>query len=189
VTVLSEDFRAKARELMARYPTPRSALLMVLHEAQDEIGYVTDDVVREVAQLFGLAAADVEGVVTFYTMFKRKHPGRFLISLCTNLSCTINGADSTAAALREAVGPPDETTADGLCSWETVECLATCHWAVAAQVNYLDVPYLTPDRARKLVTDLRAGREVDEILAELRQPKSLQEARSATPQRSGGASG
>jgi hypothetical protein len=68
-----------------------------------------------------------------------------------------------------------------------VECLATCHWAVAAQVNYLDVPYLTPDRAKKLVEGLKAGREVDDVLAELRATKSLQEARNATPQRSGGA--
>ena len=178
MTVLSDAFRANARETMARYPVPRSALLMVLHAAHDEVGHITDDVVREVAEIFGLAAADVEGVVTFYTMYKRKNPGRFLISLCTNLSCTIQGAEETAAALRDAVGPPDETTADGLCSWESVECLATCHWAVAAQVNYLDVPFLTPDRARKLVEDLRAGRDLDEILTELRGAKTLQEARN-----------
>jgi NADH-quinone oxidoreductase subunit E len=178
VTILSEGFVSRARELMARYPRPRSALIMVLHEAQDEVGNINDDVVREVAKIFGLAAAEVEGVVTFYTMFKRKHPGRFLISLCTNLSCAINGAEDTAAALRDAVGPSDETTSDGLCSWESVECLATCHWAVAAQVNYCDVPYLTPERARKLVDDLRAGRSLDDVLTELRQPKSLQEATS-----------
>ncbi len=178
MTVLSDAFRANAREVIARYPVQRSALLMVLHAAQDEVGHITDDVVREVAAIFGLAAADVEGVVTFYTMYKRKNPGRFLISLCTNLSCTIQGAEETAAALRDAVGPSDETTSDGLCSWESVECLATCHWAVAAQVNYLDVPFLTPDRARKLVEDLRAGRDLDEILSELRGAKSLQEARN-----------
>jgi len=187
VTVLSDAFRANARDIMSRYPVPRSALLMVLHAAHDEVGHITDDVVREVADIFGLHTADVEGVVTFYTMFKRKNPGRFLISLCTNLSCTIQGADETADALRGAIGPPDETTADGLCSWESVECLATCHWAVAAQVNYLDVPFLTPDRARKLVEDLKAGRDLEEILTELRTAKTLQEASSATPQPSGGA--
>jgi NADH-quinone oxidoreductase subunit E len=151
---------------------------MVLHEAQDEIGYVNDDVVTEVADIFGLAAADVAGVVTFYTMFKRKHPGKFLISVCTNLSCAINGADETADALRDAIGPPDTTTSDGLCSWESVECLATCHWAVAAQVNYCDVPFLTPERARTLVDALRSGRELDDVLQELRRPASLPEARA-----------
>ena len=185
--ILDDAFRAKARDVMSRYPQQRSALLMVLHAAQDEVGYVNDDVVREVAEIFGLAAADVEGVVTFYTMYKRKNPGKFLISVCRNLSCMINGADETIAAMRETLGPTDTATEDGLCSWETVECLATCHWAVAAQVNYLDVPYLTPDRARNLVEGLRAGRALDEILAELRATKSLQEARNATPQRSGGA--
>jgi NADH-quinone oxidoreductase subunit E len=178
VTVLSDAFAARARELMERYPRPRSALLMVLHEAQDEVGYINDDVIREVAGIFRLTAADVEGVVTFYTMFKRKHPGKFLISLCTNLSCTINGADETANALRDVIGPPDQTTSDGLCSWESVECLATCHWAVAAQVNYCDVPYLTPERARKLVGDLQSGRSLDGVLSEFRQAQSLQEARA-----------
>lgn len=188
MSVLSEQFASRARELMARYPRARSALIMVLHEAQEEVGYVNDDVIAEVAEIFGLKAADVAGVATFYTMFKRKHPGKYLISVCRNLSCMINGADETADAMREAIGPPNEASSDGLCSWETVECLATCHWAVAAQVNYLDVPYLTPDRARKLVDDLRAGRDLDEILSELREAKSLPEARAdAAPQPAGGA--
>ncbi|HYZ92475.1 MAG TPA: NAD(P)H-dependent oxidoreductase subunit E [Actinomycetota bacterium] len=182
---LSPAFHAKAKEVVARYPNPRSALIMLLHDAQDEVGYITDDVIKEVGAVLDLSAADVEGVSTFYTMFKRRHPGTFLISVCTNLSCAVNGAEQTAEALRDAIGPPDKTTPDGLCSWESVECLATCHWAVAAQVNYLDVPYLTPERARKLVNDLRAGRDLDEILSELRQAKSLAEAR--TSQRNGDA--
>lgn len=174
--VLSDGFYAKADEIAARYPVRRSALLMLLHEAQDEVGHVSDDVIVEVGGYMGLSPAEVEGVATFYTMFKRRSPGKFLISVCTNLSCTINGADATAAALRDAIGPPNETPADGKCSWESVECLATCHWAVAAQVNYRDVPYLTPERATKLVEDLRAGRDFDAILEELRLPASLSEA-------------
>ena len=200
MTVLSQEFRAKAQEIVARYPVARSALLMLLHEAQDEVGYITDDVIREVGDVLDLTPADVAGVVTFYTMYKRKHPGKFLISLCTNLSCTINGADETAEALRSAVGPPHQMTPDGTCSWESVECLATCHLAVAAQVNYLDVPYLTPERAVKLVDDLRAGRGLDEILEELGRARSLSEARgaagstndsggAASPEHSGGADG
>jgi NADH-quinone oxidoreductase subunit E len=175
--VLSDAFRTKAQEIVARYPVPRSALIMLLHEAQDEVGYVNDDVVKEVGAVLDLTPADVEGVATFYTMFKRQHPGRFLISVCTNLSCTINGAERTADAMRDAIGPEHQTTSDGLCSWEQVECLATCHWAVAAQVNYRDVPYLTPERATKLVDDLKAGRDLDEILTELRATTSLAEAR------------
>ena len=178
--VLSDAFRTKAQEIVARYPRPRSALIMLLHEAQDEIGYVNEDVVKEVGDVLDLTPADVAGVATFYTMFKRKNPGKFLISLCTNLSCTVNGAERTADALREKIGPEHETTSDGLCSWEQVECLATCHWAVAAQINYLDVPYITPERATKLVDDLKAGRDLDEILAELRSATSLAEARAAS---------
>ncbi len=152
---------------------------MLLHEAQDEVGYISQDVIKEVGNVLELSAADVAGVATFYTMFKRHHPGKFLISVCTNLSCAVNGADETVEALRAAIGPPDETTSDGRCSWESVECLATCHWAVAAQVNYRDVPYLTPERATKLVDDLRAGRQLEEILTEFRAAASLAEARGA----------
>src|SRR5206468_2485880 len=120
-------------------------------------------VIRELAALLALSAADVAGVVTFYTMFKRKDPGKFLISLCTNPSCGFFGADDTADALREIVGAEATTTEDGLLSWEQVECLAYCSAAPAAQVNYRDVPNLTPERARLLCTALRAGRSADEI--------------------------
>ena len=123
-------------------------------------------------------------------MFKRKHPGRFLISVCTNLSCTINGAEQTAAALRDSVGPEhDDDRRTALCSWESVECLATCHWAVAAQVNYLDVPYLTPERALKLVGDLRAGRDLEAILDELRSEVLAEHACATAARLAGGAPG
>jgi NADH-quinone oxidoreductase subunit E len=173
---LSDGFRARAREIMARYPSRRSAILLLLHEAQDEVGYVTDEVIREVAEILGLDSADVAGVVTFYTMFKRTHPGRYLISLCTNVGCGIWGADDTAEALREVVGEEHATSDDGMLSWESVECLATCHWAPAAQVNYRDVPYLSADRARQLCAALKSGRPLEEILDEFRRPQTMGEA-------------
>lgn len=166
--VLSDALRERARELMSRYPHRRSALILVLHAAQDEVGHITDDVVKEVAELFELNAADVAGVVTFYTMFKREHPGRFLISLCTQSACAFAGADDTARALRDLVGPEHATTSDGAMSWEEVECLAYCGAAPAAQVNYRDVPNLTAERAERLCEALRSGRELDDVLAELR---------------------
>jgi NADH-quinone oxidoreductase subunit E len=180
VRVLSDAFVTKAEEIIGRYPVKRSALIMLLHEAQDEVGSISDEAIEDVAEVMDLTPADVLQVATFYTMFKRNNPGKFLISLCTNLSCTINGAEETADALREAVGPAGERTSDGLCSWESVECLATCHWAVAAQVNYLDVPFLTPDRASKLVADLKAGRDLDEILNDMRRAANLSEAKSGS---------
>jgi len=166
--VLSEALHARAREFMSRYPQKRSALILVLHAAQDEVGHITDDVVREVAGLFELSAADVAGVVTFYTMFKRDHPGRFLISLCTQSACAFAGADGAVEKLRELVGAEHATTDDGAMSWEEVECLAFCSAAPAAQVNYRDVPNLTADRAERLCGALRAGRELPEVLDELR---------------------
>jgi NADH-quinone oxidoreductase subunit E len=173
--VLSDGFHARAREIISRYPVARSALIMLLHEAQDEVGYITDDVMREVSGLLGLSTADVAGVVTFYTMFKRGHPGRYLISLCTNPGCAFFGADDTAGKLREIVGAEHEATSDGVMSWEQVECLAYCGAAPAAQVNYRDVPNLTAERAERLCDALRAGRELSEILGEMRADAKLPE--------------
>ena len=172
---LSDDFHTKAQEIIARYPVARSALIMLLHEAQDEVGYVNDDVIREVGAVLDLTPADVAGVVTFYTMFKRAHPGRYLISLCTQPGCGMFGADETAEKLRELVGAEHSTTSDGLMSWEHVECLAFCGAAPAAQVNYCDVPNLTADRAERLCAALRDGRELSELLDEFRASAKLPE--------------
>lgn len=177
--VLSDGFYTRAQEIIARYPVARSALIMLLHEAQDEVGYITDDAIREVGDLLGLSAADVAGVVTFYTMFKRKHPGKYLISLCTEPGCAFFGADAAAEKLREAVGSEHETTSDGLMSWEQVECLAYCGAAPAAQVNYLDVPNLTAERAERLCGALRAGRELADVLDEIRADAKLPEVSSS----------
>lgn len=176
---LSSDFYDKARDIIARYPESRSALIMLLHEAHDEAGSMSSEVIREVAKLLGLTPADVAGVATFYTMFKRSNPGRFLISLCTNISCAFNGAEQTAEALEGLVGPPHTPTGDGLCSWEPVECLAYCSWAPVAQVNYHDVPYMTPARAETLIEALRSGRSLEDVLEEFRGAQSLREALGA----------
>ncbi len=172
---LSERFHEQAREIIGRYPVKRSALLMVLHAAQDEVGYMSADAIREVARVMDLSPAEVAGVSTFYTMYKHQPPGRYLISLCTNVSCAIWGADETAEKLKELIGSPHEATSDGLMSWEPVECLAYCDWAPIAQVNYRDIPQLTPERAEKLVADLRSGRAFEEILDEFRRAGAVGE--------------
>lgn len=173
---LSERFHDRARQLIARYPEKRSALSMLLHEAREEVGYISSDVIREVAGLLDLNSAEVADVVTFHEMFKRTPPGRYLISLCTNVGCAVWGADDTASELRELVGPPHEASEDGMLSWESMECLAACQRAPAAQVNYRDVPYLTRDRVRELCRALRDGRSLDEVLAGLRRPATFEEA-------------
>lgn len=176
---LSQAFHDRAAEIIARYPVKRSALIMLLHEAQDEVGYLSAEAIREVAKVMDLTPADVAGVATFYTMFKRRYPGRYMISLCTNVSCAVWGADETADKLRELIGPPHETTEDGLLSWEPVECLAFCNWAPIAQVNYRDVPQLSPNRAEQLISDVRAGRALEDILTEFREAGPVQEGSDA----------
>ncbi|HVL80902.1 MAG TPA: NAD(P)H-dependent oxidoreductase subunit E [Actinomycetota bacterium] len=172
---LSQAFHDRAQELMSRYPRKRSALIMVLHEAQDEVGYLSAEAIREVAKVMDLTPADVAGVATFYSMFKMRNPGRYLISLCTNVSCAVWGADETAEKLKELIGPANEPTEDGLMSWEPVECLAFCDWAPIAQLNSRDIPQLTPERAEQLVASLRAGTPMEEILDEFRKAGAVGE--------------
>jgi NADH:ubiquinone oxidoreductase subunit E len=155
---------------------------MLLHEAQDEVGFINDDVIREVGAVLDLTPADVAGVATFYTMFKRSHPGRFLISLCTQPGCGMFGADETAEKLTELVGPEHKTTDDGLMSWEHVECLAYCGAAPAAQLNYCDVPNLTADRAERMCAALRAGRELNDVVNELRADAKLPDVSAEVPE-------
>lgn len=173
---LSERFHERARELIGRYPEKRSAMSMILHEAQEETGYVSAEVIREVAELLDVNSAEVADLVTFHEMFKRTPPGRYIISLCTNVGCAIWGADDTGRTLRELIGPEHEASPDGMFSWEQMECLAACHRAPAAQVNHRDVRYLTSDRARRLCEALRSGRPEDEVVEEFRREGSFEEA-------------
>lgn len=177
---LSQDFHSRAREIIAQYPSSRSALIPLLHLAQEETAFLTADVMREVASVLGLSNADVASVATFYTMFKFENPGKFLISLCTNVGCAIWGANDTARRLEKVVGPPHKATEDGLMSWEPVECLATCDIAPAAQLNYRDVPQLTPERAEKLIDALKSGRSAEEILDEFRAAGPVRSAEHAS---------
>ncbi len=176
---LGAGFSERAEQIISRYPVKRSALIMLLHEAQQEEGFLSDEAIDRVGELLGLTAADVAGVATFYTMFKRRHPGRYLISVCTNVSCAVFGADAAAERLRELIGRPHEATEDGLLSWEPVECLAWCSAAPAAQVNYEDVPQLTAERAEQLCEALRTGRPLEEVLGELRRAGTIAEAGGA----------
>jgi NADH-quinone oxidoreductase subunit E len=121
---------AKAKETIARYPVAKSAILPLLHLAQDQDGWVSPEAMEEVADLLGLTPAQVLGVCTFYTMFKREPVGRMVVSVCTNVSCLVNGGPELLAAL-EARHLDDDAV-----FVEEVECLAACDLAPVMQVNY-----------------------------------------------------
>ena len=158
MTVLSEQGLEQARAIVARYPHPRSALLPLLYLVQSEEGYVSREGMRQCAELLGLTTAEVEAVATFYTMFKKQPTGTWLVSVCTNLSCALNGANAVYRRAVEHLGEEAKgVTSDGLFTVEEVECLAACDAAPVVQVNYAQYDRVTPERVVELVDGLRAG--------------------------------
>jgi NADH-quinone oxidoreductase subunit E len=154
----SDTTRAEAREIVARYPRPRSALLPLLHLVQSVEGYVTADGIAFCAEVLDLTTAEVTAVSSYYTMFKREPTGEFLVSVCTNTLCGLLGGDEIFAALSEDLGVGhDQTAADGSVTLEHAECLAACDYAPVVTVNYEFFDNQTVDSARELVGALRQG--------------------------------
>jgi NADH-quinone oxidoreductase subunit E len=157
---LSEETRAAAAEIIARYPDgrSRSALLPMLHLVQAEQGYVTPEGIAFCAETLGLTKAEVGAVATFYTMYKRRPTGEYLVSVCTNLSCQILGGEDVFTTLSNKLGVHhNETTADGSITLEHAECLAACDFAPVLTVNYEFFDNVTPDSAEELIDALGRG--------------------------------
>ena len=158
VAPISERTRAEAREIIARYPRPRSALLPMLHLVQSEAGFVTPEGVAMCAEELGLTKAEVGAVATFYTMFKRRPTGEYLVSVCTNTLCGFLGGEEIYAALSDYLGVGhDQTTADGHITLEHAECLAACDYAPVVTVNYEFYDQQNTESALNLVKDLQRG--------------------------------
>jgi NADH-quinone oxidoreductase subunit E len=162
VTLFDEVTRQRAREIIARYPRPRSALLPLLHLVQSVQGYISQDGIAFCAQLLGITTAEVSSVVTFYTMYKRTPGGEHLVSVCTNTLCAALGGDEIYARLCQRLGIGHEQTAGqpgspGSITLEHAECLAACDLAPVLQVNYEFYDNQTPESAVALVDALRRG--------------------------------
>jgi NADH-quinone oxidoreductase subunit E len=158
--VFADEVRVAAQEIMARYPEgqSRSALLPMLHLVQSEQGFVSTDGIAFCADVLGLAKAQVAAVATFYTMYKRKPTGDYLVSVCTNTLCGMLGGDEIYATLSELLGVGhNETTADGKITLEHAECLAACDYAPVATVNYEFFDNQTQESAAGIVNELRNG--------------------------------
>jgi NADH-quinone oxidoreductase E subunit len=155
---LTEQSREEAREIIARYPVARSALLPMLHLVQSYQGYVSPEGVALCAEELGLTKAEVGAVATFYTMYKRRPTGRHLVSVCTNTLCSVLGGQRIMDALSADLGVHhDETTADGSITLEHAECLAACDYAPVVTVDYEFYDQQDVDSARELVAALRRG--------------------------------
>ena len=156
-----ERLEQDAKEIIGRYPKARSALLPLLHLVQSEDGYVSDEGHQFCADMLGLSKAEVVGVSTFYTMYKRKPMGEYHVGVCTNALCAVMGGDEIWDELSEHVGVGhDEATPDGKVSLERLECNAACDFAPVMMVNWEFFDNQTPEKAKQLVDDLRAGAEV-----------------------------
>jgi len=149
------------REIAARYPQPRSGLLPMLHLVQSSEGRITPEGIEACAEILGISAAEVSGVATFYTMYKRRPVGDYHVGVCTNTLCAVMGGDAIFERLKDhlEVGN-DETTEDGKITLEHVECNAACDYAPVMMVNWEFMDNQTPESAVQVVDDLRAGNEV-----------------------------
>lgn len=150
---------ADAAELIGRYPVARSALLPLLHLVQAEEGFVSPTGIRFCAEQLELTTAEVTAVATFYTMYRRRPAGEYHVGVCTNTLCAVLGGDQIFAELQEHLGiANNETTEDGRISIEHIECNAACDYAPVVMVNWEFFDNQTPESAKLLVDDLRAGR-------------------------------
>src|SRR6266516_3606730 len=168
--MISEQAKQLMRDLAARYPIARSAIMPALYIAQQEEGYITQQALEAVAETIGLTADDVESVATFYTMYYQHPPGKKVIKVCTSISCYLRGCDTLVSHLEKRLGlRRGETSADGNYTFMTAECLASCGTAPVLQVNDEFVENITLEMVDALVD--KWNRELGEV-SEMNTPDS-----------------
>ncbi len=165
--MISEQAKQRMRDLAARYPVARSAVMPALHIAQQEEGYITPEGLQAVAEAINLTVADVESVATFYTMYYQRPQGQKVIKVCNSISCYLRNCDALVEHLEQRLGVKrGETTADGRYTLMTAECLASCSTAPVLQVNDEFVENVTFESADALVDAL--DKELDTRKSETR---------------------
>src|SRR5215467_13120579 len=157
---LSPKLSAKFERLQTSYPQKRSALIPMLIYAQDEFGYISDEMIAEIARRLDLNNVQVEETLAYYSMLHRKPMGKHHVQICTNVACMLKGGYEILerAKKRLEIGHK-ETTQDGVFSLEEVECIGACTGAPALQINYDFYENLTPLKFDRLIEDLDAGRK------------------------------
>lgn len=155
---IRERLRPECERLIALYPDTRSALIPMMHLFQAEEGYASQEAMRAIAGHLNVTTATVESTISFYTLFFRKRVGKYMLQVCRNLSCTMNGAEDIMAYFREQLGIGHlETAEDGLFSYEEVECLAACDRAPCMQINLEFVYDLTPKMVDDILAAIKGG--------------------------------
>ena len=159
MSALSTHLLEEIKALPGKYPQPRSAVMPALDLAQEELGHLTPEAMSEVAGALQLDPGYVEGVATFYTLFHLEPIGRHRFYVCTNLSCTLRGAEAIVEHLRKAIGvkAAGEVSKDGLFSYEEVECLGACEYAPMCRLDHRYRFDLTPEKIDALVAERRGA--------------------------------
>jgi NADH-quinone oxidoreductase E subunit len=161
---LNPENTQRALDLIALYPERRSALIPILHIAQEQDGYLTDDAMAHVGELIGLTAAEVRGTATFYDMLFTEPVGKYLVSVCTNIACLLNGGYELLEHAEQQLGVrAGGRTGDGQFTLEEVECIALCGNAPCLTVNWRFFGDVTNERFDQLIEDLQAGRLDDTV--------------------------
>jgi NADH-quinone oxidoreductase subunit E len=156
----SADNLRLAEEIVSRYPLKKSALIPLLHLAQEQDGWVTNEAMEHVAELCEVTPAEVIGTGSFYEMFKFHPVGRYVVNICTNISCQLSGGEELLHHAEHTLGvKAGGTTPDGLFTLEDVECIAACTEAPCFQVNYRYFNRTSPEAFDEVVGALRAGRD------------------------------
>ena len=152
----SEEFEKRFAEMLTHYPMKRSVLVPSLLYAQDEVGYLSDEVIVEMAKRCDLTELEVRNVVSYYSMFTTKPRGKYNVQVCTNICCMLRGSDDIYDYVRKKLGISHKmTTPDGVFSLESVECIGACSWAPAMQVNYDFHENLTPEKMDAVIEQYR----------------------------------
>jgi NADH-quinone oxidoreductase subunit E len=153
----TDQLEARFAEMLPHYPVKRSLLVPFLLYTQDEYGYVTDEVIAELARRLEITELDIRSVISYYSMLRTKPGGKYNVQVCTNICCLLRGGEEMLEHVRKGLGVHvnQGTTADGVFSVEEVECIGACSWAPAMQVNYDFHDNLTPEKIDQILQQYR----------------------------------
>jgi NADH-quinone oxidoreductase subunit E len=152
----SDQFESRFSDMLTHYPTKRSVLVPTLLYAQDEAGFLSDEVIAEIARRLDLTELDVRNVISYYSMLTCKPRGKFNVQVCTNIACLLRGGEELLEHCEKRLGVGHKgTTPDGMFSLEEVECIGACSWAPAVQVNYDFHENLTPEKMDGVLDEYR----------------------------------
>ena len=152
----SDEFETRFNDMVGHYPTKRSVLVPTLLYAQDEVGFLSDEVIQEIAGRLELTELDVRNVISYYSLLTTKPRGKYNVQVCTNIACMLCGGEELFAHCKKKLGIGHKgTTPDGIFTLEEVECIGACSWAPAVQVNYDFHENLTPEKMDKILDNYK----------------------------------